>query len=104
MWRFKSLTSHLWQTGDGGIVVGDFAPQLQRLITEKNRLIPAYRKQCDQCWLVVVADWRGPSAFFEISEKMSGERYETPFDRAYFVEVYSGRVVPLKVVHPSHVA
>ena len=95
VWRFKSLTSHLWQVGDAGIVTEDFASHLQQLITDKNAKVPDYRTNCDECWLAIVADWRGPSGFFEISDKMSGESYLTDFDRVYFVEGYSGRVVAL---------
>jgi hypothetical protein len=93
--RFKPLTSHLWQTGDAGIVNEDFAPYLQQLIDKKNSKIANYHQKCDTCWLVVVADWRGPSGFFEISDKMAGLSYATAFDRVYFVEGYSVRVVEL---------
>ena len=96
IWRLNPLRSHLWQTGDAGIVNEDFASYLQQLIDDKNGKIATYRHKCDHCWLVVVADWRGPSAFFEISDKMSGHNYNTAFDRVYFVESYSGRVVALK--------
>jgi hypothetical protein len=95
IWRFKPLTSHLWQTADAGIVNEDFAPYLQQLIDDKNGKVSTYRQKCDDCWLMVVADWRGPSAFFEISDKMSSHNYESAFDRVYFVEGYSGRVVAL---------
>jgi hypothetical protein len=95
VWRFKSLTSHLWQVGDAGIVTEDFASHLQQLITDKNTRVPDYRTNCNECWLAIVADWRGPSGFFEISDKTSGESYLTDFDRVYFVEAYSGRVVAL---------
>ncbi len=96
MWRFKSLKSHLWQVGDAGIVNEDFAPELRRIIMDKNANVPVYRTRCDKCWLVIVADWRGPSAFFEISDRMSGESYETDFNRVYFLDGYSGHVVLLK--------
>jgi len=95
VWRFKSLTSHLWQVGDAGIVTEDFASHLQQLITDKNTKVRDYRTNCDECWLAIVADWRGPSGFFEISDKMSGKSYVTDFDRVYFVEGYSGRVLAL---------
>ena len=95
IWRFKSLTSHLWQTGDAGIVNENFAPYLQNLIDDKNGKVPAYHTKCDKCWLLIVADWRGPSAFFEISDTMAGDSYHTAFDRVYFVEGFSGRVVAL---------
>ena len=95
VWRFKSLTSHLWQVGDAGIVTEDFASHLQQLVTDKNAKVPDYRTNCDECWLAIVADWRGPSVFFEISDKMGRESYLTDFDRVYFVEGYSGRVVAL---------
>ncbi|MDT8409317.1 MAG: hypothetical protein RQ741_06935 [Wenzhouxiangellaceae bacterium] len=95
IWRFKPLTSHLWQTGNGGIVNENFSPYLQWRINCKNGKVSMYRRKCDACWLVIVADWRGPSAFFTISEKMSGNAYTAAFDRVYFVERYSDRVVML---------
>lgn len=95
IWRFKRLTSHLWQTADAGVVNEDFASYLQQLIDDKNGKVSTYKQKCDDCWLVVIGDWRGPSAFFEISDKMSAHNYESAFDRVYFVEGYSERVVAL---------
>ena len=95
MWRSPSLTSHLWQTGDAGIVSEDFAPQLQRIIKEKNARLQDYQARYGKCWLVVVADWLGHSSFFEISDRMASNTYPADFDRVYFLEFYSGRVVDL---------
>lgn len=100
LWRFKSLKSHLWEVGDAGIVNEDFAPELQRIITRKTPHVPVYRARCEKCWLVIVADWRAPSGFFEISDRVSSESYETDFNRVYFLEAYSGRVVLLNT-HPA---
>ena len=95
IWRCRPIRSHLWQTGDAGIVNEDFATNLQQLINNKNGKAATYSGKCDACWLVVVADWSGPSAFFEISHKMGDHNYSTTFDRVYFVETHSDRVVLL---------
>lgn len=96
IWRPHPLRSHLWQVGDAGIVNDDFAPSLQHLIADKDGKVDCYREKCDSCWLVVVADWRGPSAFFEISDRMVEHTYASLFDRLYFLEGYSGRVTQLR--------
>lgn len=99
IWRFTALKSHNWQSANAGIVYETFTPLLQQLIDKKNDKVTAYRLKCDECILLVVADWRGPSAFFEISEQMLGETYQTTFDAIYFMEGYSGRITKLTILN-----
>ena len=97
IWNFRPLTSHLWQVGDAGIVSEEFAPKLQSAINGKHAKLPAYRKKCQECWLIVVADWRGPSGFFEISDKVSHHVFDSQFERVYFLEAFSGDVLRLQI-------
>jgi hypothetical protein len=95
--RPRPLKSHLWQTAGGGIVNENFADQLQREIDKKNLKISEYRKRCDDCWLLVVADWTGPSAFFGISDEMRNIKYKALFNRVYFLEGGSEQITQLNI-------
>lgn len=98
MRRHKLVETHLWQYADAGLVCTDFVPILQAAIDAKNDKIADYRKHCDHCSLLVVADWSGPSAFFELSPTMAGHTFRSLFDRTFFLEGGRERVTELKTL------
>jgi len=97
VWQSNVLTSHLWQNGSAGIVNENFGPLLQEKIVEKEPKLSSYLTKCSECWLVVVADWRGPSGFFQMSDETVGQIYRTSFDRVYFLDACLGNVCRLQL-------
>jgi hypothetical protein len=95
---FDSVTHNHWSAGDSGFVQEDFIEELQHTIDGKNATIESYCDKCDSCWLIIVADGSGPSSFFQPSEKTIAHVYDSKFDRTYFVEAFTRRVVRLATV------
>jgi hypothetical protein len=92
--RFSSLTRNAWSTPDGGLVQEDCRIDFQRTISEKEALIQSYR-DCSEYWLLVVADWLGPSSFFEPSQETVTHTYRATFDRVFFLNPSTRGLVQL---------
>ena len=70
--------------------------QLQDCLNKKGgNLLQEYRKKCQECWLLVYADWEGPSSFYEMSADMKSRQYKSGFDRVYFLESFSNNISKL---------
>lgn len=89
-------TCPLWQKTLVGFVMDDCEVDLQRTIDDKNPKLVHYKQRCSECWLLIVANWfHGPSAFYEPSDKLIAHSFNTAFDRVYFLELFSGRLLRL---------
>ena len=100
--RYPGITKPLWQTGRAGAVMEDCAGDLQAKIDSKNTKLDEYKRRCADCWLLIVANWfAASSAFYEPSAKTLAHEFNTAFDRVYFLEVFSGRVLQLQTVQPT---
>lgn len=88
---------HLWQSMTAGAIIEDFAGRLQSILDVKASKFPEYLKQCARCWLIVAADWEFPSSFFEFSDAMQNHDFESPFERVFFVDGFTGDVFELRI-------
>ena len=86
---------HVWYVERVGVVVDNFSGKLQEIISLKAKKIVAYLKNCDKCWLVIVALGVSPSNFYEFSEDMEHVSYESPFEKVFFL--YNNTFKELKV-------
>jgi hypothetical protein len=97
--RYPCITKPLWQTGGAGAVMEDCASDIQAKIDSKNAKLGEYKRRCADCWLLIVADWfAASSAFYEPSAKTLEHKFNTAYDRIYFLESFSGRVLRLQTV------
>jgi hypothetical protein len=90
---------HSWRCDEEpGDIETHFSAQLQDIINAKASKLPNYRKHCDRCWLVIAALGRRPSSFYEFADDMAKHRYESPFERVFFVVVASAIIRELKLM------
>jgi hypothetical protein len=82
--RFSSFTRNAWSVPVGGFVQEDCRVDFQRKISEKDILLQGYR-DCSKYWLLLVADWSGPSSFLEPSTETLTHKYCALFDRVFFL-------------------
>jgi hypothetical protein len=82
--RFASLTGNSWSVPVGGFVQEDCRQDFQMKISEKDVLLQKYRA-CSRQWLLLVAEWSGPSSFFEPSVETLTYCYHASFDRVFFL-------------------
>lgn len=94
--RFDSLTRNAWSVPVGGIVAEDCRTDFQRVISEKDILVPDYRA-CWKHWLLILADWSGPSSFFEPSTQTLSHVYRTAFDRVFFLSAVVREFIELPI-------
>lgn len=87
--RYESITKNLWARGGAGFVQEDCVECLQQTISEKEAELAEYKKNCDSCWLLIVADGSGESSFIKPSEQSLRHHYTTEFERVYFLSAFS---------------
>jgi hypothetical protein len=90
------LTNHRWEVMEPGTVRIGFAPELQERITKKSQIINEYRKTCDKCWLLVVADRTKADQKFEFTSEMQEYIYESEFEKTFYLEIAERFLAELK--------
>jgi hypothetical protein len=95
VFRHEALTKHHWAVPDAGWVQSDFVPELQQVIDDKNSRHAAYRRRCDECWLLVTVSGGRPSGLFEPSEETRGHIYRSSFSKTFFLEVFGQMLIEL---------
>lgn len=91
------LTSHRWTKEGSGWVKRDFINELQKCIDEKNDKYEKYRKNCEECWLLIVADRSNPAQCFDIDfcGEVKTHSYYSKFDQTFYMEVMHEHLVKL---------
>lgn len=92
--RFKG--SRRWFAARAGWVVSDCVQLIQDAIDNKAGKYSGYRKHCDACWLLLVADSFRPSATIHPDERSLAHEYNSPFERTYFLDYGMGRLHTLR--------
>jgi hypothetical protein len=85
--RLPPHRSHRWTILEAGMVEEDTRALFQQAMSEKALLFGSYRRRCDRCWLLLVAEALRPSSFIEPDEASIHHHYESPFERTYFLSV-----------------
>lgn len=89
--RFFVLSRHHWSVPNAAYVQSNFVRGLQSRIAEKAVRYKSYKQVCERCWLLVVADGFEPSSLFDLNGSTLSQVYESPFERTFFLEAFSGR-------------
>jgi len=101
-----NLNKPFWYCDEAGAVETRFSKQLQCKINDKAEKIPDYLKKCNKCWLIIAARGSRPSSFYEFGEDMATSRYASPFEKVFFMEVFSETLKELKIMkganHPQN--
>lgn len=95
IFRSPILTRHHWWVPEAGWVQMEFSSELQAAIDAKSPRYARYRSHCDECWCLVVASGGRPSGLFEPSDETRNYVYRSPFERTFFMEVFSGKLIEL---------
>jgi hypothetical protein len=88
-WRADFIFSGI-ETNIFGIV--------QEAITEKAGRLPTYRKVCDECWLLLVADSFMASGNLKLGEADQTHLFSSPFARTYVLDFGRGCLHRLETV------
>jgi len=99
--RLPNGHRHRWTFLEAGMVQVDTRALFQEAIFEKALLLEKYLRRCDRCWLLLAANALRPSSFIDPDEASVRHRYESPFDRTYFLSCFGGPAVRLLVSNQS---
>lgn len=95
--RRKSISKDSWTTVRPAFVPTLTPLKLQQTMRNKEAKVPSYRQQCGEVWLLVVARGLEPSTFGDLGPEVEGYRFESGFDRVYFLHYFDGSVSELHV-------
>jgi hypothetical protein len=78
-----------WSIENPPLVGPASVSDIQRTIDEKDTKCDAYRRKCDECWLLVAADRYNRAQAFDFSPDDSSLRhcYVSRFERLFFLEL-----------------
>jgi hypothetical protein len=83
-------------------VRGAFVPtltssELQKIMRDKEAKVSTYRRQCREVWLLIVDRGFEPSTFGDLGPEVEGHRFESNFDRVFFLHHANEYVAELHV-------
>ncbi len=70
---------------------------VERTLLSKNRKYPAYRKKCDEAWLVINADIGSMSTWFQFDSPSLSGTFETDFERVFVFRHFGRKLHELAV-------
>jgi hypothetical protein len=84
---------HHWTAEGAASVQNITVGIIQSCIDKKNPLYEKYLKKCDECWLLIVVDVFKNSQSFEIGGEISNNKFESKFERIYFMDASHRRTL-----------
>jgi hypothetical protein len=87
----KEGSRHFWRCNRSGWAVEDCRELFQKSIDEKSKRFAAYMDNCQECWLLMVADIK-PSSFIHPNPETIGHVFISPFSRTYFMDLGEGHL------------
>jgi hypothetical protein len=93
--RKEIFTKNLWVSTRASFIPTLTPLDLQKRIQEKEDKVSSYREKCSQVWLLIVANGLEPSTFCKLAPEIEGFRFETDFDRVFFLHYADELVVEL---------
>ena len=95
--RRINFSKNLWTSVRGAFVPTLTPPELQKIMRDKVAKVPADRRQCREVWLLIVARGFEPSTHVDIGSEVESYRYESGFDRVFFLHHANESVAELRL-------
>jgi len=89
-------SSHFWFCARSGWESKDGIHIFQSAIDKKSKHYQSYLRECQECWIVMVAEMK-PSSFIRPNQDTLDHIYTGPFDRVYFMAMAENLIHRLKV-------
>lgn len=94
----SKLSRNHWIVNSWGWIQENFGAKLQEILSQKEQSIGNYDKRCKEHWLLIVADHRGASSFYDGSESTLSHQYSSSFDKAFFLDLFKGSAFQLDLL------
>jgi hypothetical protein len=95
--RRINFSKNSWTSVRGAFVPTLTPSELQKIMRGKEAKVPTYRRQCREVWLLIVARGFEPSTHVDIGSEVESYRYESGFDRVFFLHHANEYVAELHV-------
>jgi hypothetical protein len=95
--RRINFSTNSWSSVRGAFVPTLTPSELQKIMRDKEAKVPTYRRQCREVWLLIVARGFEPSTFGDLGPEVEGYRFESGFDRVFFLHHADEYVAELHV-------
>ena len=92
--RREPGSKNFWSNVEAGFIEVD-ASAIHKIIACKNAKVPAYLKNCDRVWLVIVADAEHISSSVEISQLVAASGFSSDFEKVLFYDAFVDKVYEL---------
>ena len=92
-----NLPENAWGSSRGDAVPTLTSDDLQQAMNSKEGKLALYRRNCSEIWLLIVSEGLAPSNNFELSTEVETARFNTGFDRVFYLHYSKGSVEELKV-------
>lgn len=95
--RLEELTETHFNGPGATWVAPISAADIKRALASKEEKYSAYRKQCDEAWLLINTDLGAMSTWFEFDGEISSEKYCTNFDRVFILRHFTKELHELNI-------
>lgn len=87
----------IWAAEGGGLLPTVTARHIEEAIRAKERLLAKYRESANFVWLLIAAAGFNTSGFCEVDPELGQHRFNSAFDRVFFLQVSRGILLQLNV-------
>ena len=92
------LKDHRWKTIEPSWVMRGFLSELQDTISAKNQKIGNCLKNCNECWLLIVADRSKADQSYYLTPEMTDHMFTSKFKKTFFLEIAERFLLELKTI------
>ncbi|HEU0216800.1 MAG TPA: hypothetical protein VFQ90_09070 [Stellaceae bacterium] len=95
---YRASDQHQWRWMEYSRIERNVSSYIEAAIHDKSSRIEAYRRECQICWLLIVAESFRDSGNLKPDELSLSRTYRSPFDRTYFFDNGFGKLARLNTV------
>jgi hypothetical protein len=85
--RHEHAQRQWWRTVRSSRVMRKVAPLFQEAIAQKDKKYSSYRKQCNECWLLLGAEGTSQSSAIRPEKDVFSQKFLSRFERAFFLRL-----------------
>jgi hypothetical protein len=90
--RMPKSKRNLWQGGSFGFFHENFIKKLEAIVSRKESELVGYCSSCIAQWLLIVSENNSPSTFFNPSERTLAPRYNSSFNKVFFLNLPAKKI------------
>lgn len=85
IFRHASSEPSFWSNSDSGWI-DTGKTEIHQIIQGKESKITSYRKNCDEIWLLIIADGKEMSSIVALEDEVKNGGFQTQFEKVFFLD------------------